>query len=68
MIDIPKVDLPKFLVQKSVSSKVVMVGIASLTLLMIVGLLTGHDGVLLSTTIGIIALAIGVVIPAPRMK
>lgn len=60
--------LPKFLIPERVPKEVVMLGIMAITLLMSVGLVMGHNGVLLSTTIAIIALSIGIVIPTVRLK
>jgi hypothetical protein len=48
-----------------IDCKVIIAGIAALTIIEVVALLNGIDGVLLSSTVGIIALAIGVTIPNP---
>ena len=48
--------------------KVLVTGIACITAMEIVALLKGFDGVLLTTVIGIVALAIGVTIKNPITK
>jgi len=51
--------------KNKIPKEVVMTGIAALTLIEITALYNGIDGVLLSSIVGIIALAIGVAIPSP---
>lgn len=45
--------------------RIVIAGLACLTVIEVCALLKGIDGVLLTTIVGMIALAIGVVIPNP---
>jgi len=46
--------------------KVIITGIICITALEIIALLKGINGILLTTTIAILAAAIGVVIPTPK--
>jgi hypothetical protein len=45
--------------------RVVIAGILALTIIEVVALCNGIDGILLSSIIGIITLAIGITIPSP---
>lgn len=51
--------------QKKIDWRIVVAGIGGLTIIEVVALLNGINGVLLSTIVGIIALAIGFTIPNP---
>ena len=51
--------------KKVIDWRIVIVGLSCLTVIEVCALLKGIDGTLLSVIIGIIALAIGVVIPNP---
>ena len=48
--------------------KIVVAGILALTIIEVCAQFNGIDGVLLTTIVGIIALAIGVAIPTPKFK
>ena len=52
---------------EKIDKEVIALGVIALTLIEICALLKGIDGVLLTTIVGIIALGIGVVIPANRI-
>ena len=47
-------------------TSIIITGIICITLLEIIALLNGINGVLLTTVIAIIAAAIGVVVPTPK--
>lgn len=47
-------------------SKLIIVGIICITLIEIIALLKGMNGVLMTAVIGIIAAAIGVAVPTPK--
>ena len=53
------------MIKKKINSSIIIAGILALTLIEITALTKGIDGVLLSTIIGIIALAMGILIPSP---
>ena len=60
-------DLPIKLPEK-VPTEIVIVGILSLTTLEIAALICGINGIVFTTVVAIIALAIGVTIPTPKLK
>ena len=62
-------ELPRFLrVGEEIPKEVIIVGIICLTILEVCALLKGINGVLFTTVVAIIALAIGVTIPTPKLK
>lgn len=58
----------KKIVKPKVSVPVVITGLLCITVLEIIALLNGINGVILTSVIGVIALAIGVAIPNPIKK
>ncbi len=54
--------------KKSIDWRIVIAGIAALTIIEACALFNGINGVLLSTIIAIIAFAIGVTVPNPIKK
>jgi hypothetical protein len=50
---------------KSVDKFTVMFGIGCISALEVIAMLKGFDGLILTTVIGVIALAIGITIPTP---
>ena len=53
--------------KEQIDWRIVIAGIAALTLLEIVALLQGINGTLLSIVIAVIGLAIGITIPIPKI-
>lgn len=59
--------LPSFLKpKKKIPVKIVMTGIICLTILEVVALMNGVNGVVLTMVVASITLAIGVIIPTPK--
>ena len=62
-------DTPQFLLsRKEVPVSVIITGLVCLTFLETVALLLGYNGTLLKAVIITIALAIGIVIPGPKLR
>ena len=62
-------ELPRFLrVGEEIPKEVIIIGIVCLTILETCALFKGINGVLFTTVVAIIALAIGVTIPTPKLK
>lgn len=54
--------------KEKVSKDVVITGIVAITLLELMAMYKGFDGILLTTVIGILALAIGITLPQLKIK
>ena len=61
-------DLPGFLIPDKTPKEIVMIGIICLTILEIIALIKGVNGIVFTTVVAIIALAIGVTLPTPKLK
>ena len=62
-------ELPEFLkVKPKVPAKVVITGIIALVILEIFAMYNGINGRMYAVVVGVIALAIGVIIPTPKLK
>lgn len=58
-------DVKKVTIKKGIDWRIVVAGIAAITIIECFALCNGIDGIVLTTIVGIIALAIGVTIPNP---
>jgi len=54
--------------KKGVPKEVIITGMVCLTLLECVAMFFGIDGTLFSLVVGVIAMAIGVTLPAPKLR
>ena len=61
-------NLPTFLIPDKTPKEIVIIGIICLTLLEITALIKGIDGVVFTAVVAIIALAIGVTLPTPKLR